>query len=202
MSQAAYLAAPQNNSTPGDDGFFLGRWIGGASRLVFTLIALGLLAVATMMAMGVAIDLPGLFNSTLVDPEISADMHRTFGHADWPRLMRAMGTAISFLLAVVSVIILLKVRRRFGPMHMLRALAGPALLLMSIVMLSHSLPAWNELTRTENGWEFLDQYLRHINDHRALGAIFPAALAIIVLLWPGERTRTPRFVVMKEEIAR
>ncbi|HEX4795708.1 MAG TPA: protein kinase [Humisphaera sp.] len=202
MSQAAYLASPQNNAAPSDDGFFLGRWVGGASRLVFTLIALAMLLAATLLAFGVATDLPGLFNSSLVDPEIPAEMHRTFGHADWPRLMRAMGTAVSFVLAVISVIILLKVRRRFGPLHMLRALAGPALLLMSIVVLSHSLPAWNELTRTENGWEFVDQYLRHINDHRALGAIFPAALEVIVLLWPGERSRTPRFVVMKEEIAR
>ena len=182
--------------------FFLGRWIGGAGRLVFTLIALAMLLLATLLALGVAIDLPGLFNSTLVDPGIPADMRQTFGHADWPRLIRAMGTAVSFVLATVSVIILLKVRRRFGPIHMLRAVAGPILLLMSIVMLSHSLPGWNELTRTDNGWEFLDQYLRHVNDHRTLGAIFPAALAIIVLLWPGERTRTPRFIVMKEEIAR
>ena len=158
MSQTAYLAGPQNNAGPRDDGFFLGRWLGGAGRLVFTLIALAMLLAATLLATGVAIDLPGLFNSSLVDPDISRDMHQTFGQADWPRLMRAMGTAVSFVLAVISVIILLKVRRRFGPLHMLRALAGPALLLMSIVVLSHSLPGWNELTRTENGWEFLDQY--------------------------------------------
>jgi serine/threonine protein kinase len=199
--QAVHYAAgsgvPQQS-----EGFFLGRMIAGAGRFVFTIVAFALLAVAVAAAIGVAADLPGLFNSHLVDPQIRADAQQTFGHSDWPRLIRTLGALGSFVIAIIAITILLQARRRYGPIHMFRAVAGAALLFAAILALSHALPAWSDLVRTNNGWEFLDEYLQQTNTHRLFGAAFPAALALVMLLWPGERKRTPRFAVIKEEVVR
>ena len=200
MSQAIVYA--NGSAAPQSEGFFLGRLIAGAGRFIFTIIALALLAVAVAAALGVAIDLPGLFNSHLVDPQIRADAQQTFGHADWPRLIRTIGAIGSFIIAIIAITILLQARRRYGPIHMFRAVAAACLLFAAVLALSHAVPAWSDLVRTNNGWEFLDEYLQQANTHRLLGAAVPAALAVVLLLWPGERKHTPRFAVIKEEMVR
>jgi len=198
MSQAIVYA--NGSAAPQSEGFFLGRLIAGAGRFIFTIIALALLAVAVIAAIGVAADVPGLFNSHLVDPQIRADAQQTFGHADWPRLIRTIGAIGSFVIATIAVTILLQARRRFGAIHTFRAGAAACLLFASVISLSHALPAWSDLVRTNNGWEFLDEYLQQANTHRLIGAAFPAALAVVLLLWPGERRRAARFAVVKEEV--
>ena len=202
MSQAI-LTAPLR-AAPEDEsgGFPLGRLIAGAGRFAFTMIALALLTVSLIAALAVVADLPGLFNSHRVPSEVHDEMRQTFGRADWPRLMRAVGSIGSFIVAVIAVAILMQTRRRFGAVHMMRAVFGAGLLFLAVQILGHALPAWADLVQTDNGWEFLDQYIQHITSHRLASAAIPAGVGIMLLFWPGERRRAPRFAAVQEEVMR
>jgi hypothetical protein len=155
-----------------------------------------------LIALGVAADVPGLFNSHLVDPQIQQHFQEPFGHADGARIVRTIASGVSFVLAVIAVTILTQVRRRYGWTHMMRAVAGAGLLFLAVQTFSHSMPAWAEMVRTENGWEFLDQYFQHAGSHRLMTALVPAGAGVVLLLWPGERKRIPRFAAVPQEVAR
>jgi len=182
-------ASPVRNegAVVGGGDFVLLRLAGGAGRMVLSVVAAALLAAAAIVALGVAADVPGLFNSALVDDHVRYDMHRTFGNSDWPRMLRTLASIASFALAAGSMFVFMSVRRRAGVVHMSRALAAAGVLFLAITMLAPRLPAWGELTPTENGWELVDQYLRHVSSGQLVWTAVSFVLAALLLLWPAGR---------------
>jgi hypothetical protein len=192
MSYASPALSPSPSQprplAPIPPDFSLARVAGGAGRFVLSAAATALLVVAVVLALAVVADLPGLFNSPLVPDRMGRDLRRTFGNADWPRLARVVATAVSFFFAVAAVGILMQVRRRSGVLHMLRAPAAAAMLFASVILLGRGLPLWTDLVPTDNGWELVDQYVRHVSDNRAI--VMSAGLlvaALLALLWPARR---------------
>ncbi len=203
MSQLATQLPSQAGVAPvrGGDDFFLLRVASGAGRLVMTVAAGVILAASVLLAVAVVADVPGLFNSHLVDSDVRRDMRETFGNSDWPRLLRTLGSIASFVLAAVSIFIFLTVRRRSGVVHMLRALAAAGVVFAAVMTLGRRLPAWSELTPTTNGWELVDQYLQHVSNPQLILTAGLFVLAILLLLWPAGRRQKARPIIAPQEAA-
>jgi hypothetical protein len=175
--------------SPAAGGFSPVRVVAGLGRFVLTLIGSVLLLAAVATAIAVAVDVPGLLDSHLVDPEIHREMRRTFGSADWPRLMRDAASVASFLLGLIATILFLAARRHRGAGHMLRAVLGVAALFVAASIFSRGLPEWSDLVARPNAWEIVDQYLGHVVRMRAFEAGLIAVAAIFLLMWPADRPR-------------
>jgi hypothetical protein len=199
MSQMTSTVSPSISQGPASDDFFLARVAGGAGRFVASVIGTAILLVATLLALAVVADLPGLANSNLVDARLGNEFRRTFGNADWTRLMRFFGLIASFIFAVVAVAMLMQVRKRSGVLHMLRAPAAAVLLFVFVFLLGRALPAWSELMATENGWELVDQYAKHVANPRVIAAVGPLLVAILLLLWPARRRSAARLAAVQQE---
>ncbi|MDB5172082.1 MAG: hypothetical protein JWN51_855, partial [Phycisphaerales bacterium] len=180
---------PSSSFTPARGGFSPGKIVTGVGRFVLTLVGSVLLLAGVLVAAAVVVDLPGLFDSHLVDPDIHRGMRDTFGSADWPRLMREGATVASFLLTLIATVLLLAARRHRGAAHMLRAVVGVVALFFALSMLGRGLPEWADLAARPNGWEIVDQYLSHVVRRCALQAGLIAVSAIFMLMWPATRSR-------------
>ena len=197
---APAMVTPSMQIVAEPSSFSLLNLVSAVGRLALTLIAAVILLAAVLVGIAVAGDLPGLFNSQLVDPQIPRDMHREFGNADWPHLFRALGAGASFILAVISTLLFVLARRSQGALPMLRAVAGVGALFLAVVALSHALPDWSQLMPRDNGWEAVDQYMNYTK-HNIMGAAIPAGIGILLLAWPTSRARRTRFAVKEEVVS-
>ncbi|MDB5355318.1 MAG: prkC 8 [Phycisphaerales bacterium] len=175
--------------TPARTGFSPAKIAAGFGRLVLTLIGSVLLLAAVLVAIAVVVDVPGFFDSHLVDPDIHREMRQTFGTADWPRLMREAATVVNFLLGLIATVLFLAARRHRGAGHMLRAVLAVGGLFFAVLILGRSLPEWSDLVARPNGWEIVDQYLEHVARRGAFEAGALAVAAIFLLMWPANRER-------------
>ena len=199
---AANIPAPlpgRVNDDPSD--FSFGSLVSAVGRLALNLIASVLLLIAMLVAIAVVADLPGFFNSPLVDPHISHDLQQQFGHADWPQMARAVGAIGSFVFAVFGTIFLLLARRRLGGLHTMRGLAGVAALFLAIQMAGHALPDWSSIHWADNGWEIVSQWVHAVNQHRLAPAAIPAGLALLLFVWPAHSSKRNRFSVTQEVLS-
>jgi len=201
MSQVSSMIPQQSAMEPDSNSFILTRIAGGAGRLVASIAAMAILLAALLLALAVVADLPGLFNSKLVDVDFRNDFRQQFGNSDWPRLLRFFASIASFILAAISIAVLMQVRKRSGPIHMLRALGGAVLLFVAVMLLGRALPGWTALTSTENGWELFDQYMQHASAAKATIAAGPFLMGVLLLLWPAGRRGTPRAIAAANQEA-
>ena len=202
MSQMTPAIPSRHEVAPTIDDFSLARVAGGAGRLIASAVALAVLLAAVLLAVAVTADLPGLFNSNLVDADLRKELQQTFGNSDWPRLFRILASIVSFILAIAAIAILMQVRKRSGVIHMLRAPAAAGLLFAAIVVLGRALPAWSELKPTDNRWELADQYFKHFRNYGAVAAAIPLLLAMLLLMWPASRARASRPANTQQEASR
>jgi len=199
---AATIPAPLQgrvNDDPSD--FSFGNLVSAVGRLALNLIASVLLLIALLMAVAVVADIPGFFNSPLVDPNISHNLQQQFGHADWPQMARAVGSIGSFVFAVFGTIFLLLARRRLGGLHTMRGLAGVAALFLAIQLAGHALPDWSSIHWADNGWEIVSQWVHGVNEHRLAPAAIPAGLALLMFVWPASSSKRNRFSVTQEVLS-
>jgi hypothetical protein len=194
MSQASSMIPQQSVIEPDNNSFVITRIAGGAGRLVASVAAMAVLLAALMLALAVVADLPGLFNSNLVDADFRNNFRQPFGNSDWPRLLRFFASIASFVLAGISLAVLMQVRKRSGSIHVLRALGGTVLLFVAVILLGRALPGWTALKATDNGFELFDQYMQHIAATKATIAAVPFLIGGLLLLWPAGRRGTSRAI--------
>ncbi|HEY2573893.1 MAG TPA: hypothetical protein VGH65_07480, partial [Verrucomicrobiaceae bacterium] len=185
----APTAPPQPIARPLVEGKLVSRTFGALLRFASSMIGSALLFVAIMLALAVAVDVPGLLNSQLPDPAARTEMRRTFGRADWPRLMRDIGAAASFAAGIIATALMILGRKRSGFAHRFRVFIGVVILFTSVSILGHGLGDWGDLVRTNNGWEMFDQFATHADKRMMVLACGAAGIALLVLFWPaGART--------------
>ena len=201
MAAASIPAPLQGAATNDPSDFSFGNLVSAVGRLALNLIASVLLLIAMLIAIAVVADLPGFFNSPLVDPHISHDLQQQFGHADWPQMARAVGAIGSFVFAVIGTIFLLLARRRLGGLHTMRGLAGVAALFLAIQLAGHALPDWSNIHWADNGWEIVSQWVHAVNQHRLAPAAIPAGLALLLFVWPAHSSKRNRFSVTQEVLS-
>ena len=201
MATATVPAPLQGRVNDDPSDFSFGNLVSAVGRLALNLIASVLLLIALLMAAAVVADIPGFFNSPLVDPHISHDLQQQFGHADWPQMARAVGSIGSFVFAVFGTIFLLLARRRLGGLHTMRGLAGVAALFLAIQLAGHALPDWSSIHWADNGWEIVSQWVHGVNEHRLAPAAIPAGLALLMFVWPASSSKRNRFSVTQEVLS-
>jgi len=102
---------------------------GGPMAAVASLLILASL----LLAIGLAIDVPAMFQAGIPDPSIARDIERKLGYDGWPDLLRRVGGGVCMLLMVLGVAAMLFARRRAGFLHMARGLIGAGGLLFATV---------------------------------------------------------------------
>jgi len=139
------------------------------------------------IALAMAADIPGLFNSPLVDPQVSENLRQQFGSARWPQVMEVVGSAIAAALGVVSAVLLMVPRRGGGGFHVMRAALAVVVLLAAAATLGHALPGWNEVVPGARPFVTLEDYLRHVHMKALVQAGLLVMLGLLLLVWPARR---------------
>ena len=172
---------------PAHEPITLGGIFFGLFRFVSNIAGLVVLVFSLLLALAVVTNLPGLFQSGLVDPQAAEELRKSFGTSEWPRIMRSIGAVASFVTALVATGLLLMPRRRYGPSYMFRALFGIGLLFAAVGALGRALPDWRFIEPGLTPGDTMATYLQMIH---APGAVWAGVLMIggmFLLLWPPSR---------------
>jgi hypothetical protein len=183
FSSAPASSAPRQRD-PADSTF-----LGSVVRLPFVLLSAALLLAAFIIGCALAFDVPGWMASGRLDPQITHDLREHFGTIEWPRVLRILMGAGMFITTVIGATILMLMRRRQGGRHMLRAVAGLALLLSAPFILVEQNSVWGAALPLRAGdWVLvLDGFLNHVTTGTAFAAGCAFAGAWLLLLWPAKR---------------
>jgi hypothetical protein len=182
------------SSAPGSSsGSFSGRSSIGdvaasaAHGLVATIGGI-ILLVSIILALGLALDLPGLAESSLVPVDVHRNMEKAVG-SDWPHLLREFGLVACIVCGWVALLLTILGRRRGGGLHLIRAILGIGIVFVAIATMHNGmLPHWDTLTPAHNNpSEIIDAYVQHIDTSRAIWAGVAFLIGWILLVWPPPR---------------
>lgn len=187
MSSAPMTDAPRRRSW----GIF--RLIRALVRLPFFIAAMALLLAAFAAAIYLATDVPGLLASGRLDPRIPHDMAQAFNTNGWPNIMRAIGGAALFVTASLSCVFHLLLRRRRGPVHMIRALGAIGLLLLVPFVAMRAGVPWGGPNVVafgrEDWWQVLQSGFSAVRPHDLFLAACLFATSALLMLWPAQPPR-------------
>ena len=152
------------------------------------------LLLAMLVALGIAVDIPGMTAGGVFGSDVSREMEEEMGMADWPRLVRDAGIVLTVTLTLLAVVLLVLARKKAGPVHMFRAIVGPFGLQLAAVVLGEALDRipW---TKVAEAWEAgkvglgIDEILRRADEIACLGAAVLLLASIVILAWPPRQKR-------------
>ena len=170
----------------------LGGFASSVARGVAGLIGSMLLMASILLALSVAMDVPGLFASGVLDARLPHDLEMAFGTRQWPRLMMESATATCLVTSVVSLVLLLMARRHGGGAHMFRTVLGVGVLLGAAVTLGRMLPDLAYVTPAATPGQTIDAYFQQVQFPAVLKASFIFLLGAFLLGWPACRSRRAR----------
>ena len=167
-------------------------------RLLLRLVAFVFLVATFALASMLAFDLPGLLASGRIDPRIPHDMQQDMGVENWPFVVRSLGSIGLFVLGCVSILFIMWVRRSRGATHLLRGIAGAALLFAAPFVLAHHGINWGlAIEPVGNGWGAWQEFVQGLSPGAGLRAAMIFVGAMVLLLWPA----APRAVASPEQPA-
>jgi hypothetical protein len=199
MTQAPVLY-PTSAIASDRDPITLGGIVFGLSRFASNFVGLLILAFSLLVALAVVTDLPGLFESGMLDPDMPRQMDQAFGTTHWPRIMIHLGATISFITAMVASGFLLLPRRRFGAFHMFRAVAAIGILFASIMVFGHALPNWGGVGRGDTPGASIDMYLQAVRVPGVFWGGILFMLGVFMLLWPANRRKPQPMVTYPPQV--
>jgi hypothetical protein len=167
--------------------FTFGGFASSVTRGVVSLIGSLILLFSLLSALGVVTNLPGLFASGTLNPDMPAQLTRNFGTADWPGMMLRVGTAASIVTGLIALFLLMMARRGLSGLHMMRAVIGVAVLYAAVIALGRALPDFADVVIGRNGNESLNWYLQHVQMPRVAWAVVEVICGYAILLWPAKR---------------
>ncbi|MGD0767278.1 MAG: serine/threonine-protein kinase [Tepidisphaeraceae bacterium] len=177
-------------STAGEtmsQGSSLGGLASSFARGVGGLVGSILLIASILLALSVAMDLPGLFSSGVLDARLPHDLEMGFGTRQWPRLMTESATAVCLVTSVLSLVFLLMARRSGGGAHVIRTVLGVLVLLGAAVAMGRMLPDLAYVTPAATPGETIDAYFQQVQFPAVLKASFLFLLGAFLLGWPARR---------------
>jgi len=179
-----------NISTGGEvtsQGSSLGGIASSFARGVGGLVGSILLIVSILLALSVAMNVPGLFSSGALDARLPHDLEMAFGTRQWPRLMTESATAVCLVTSVLSLVFLLMARRNGGGAHVIRTVLGVLVLLGAAVAMGHVLPDLAYVTPAATPGQTIDAYFQQVQFPAVLKASFLFLLGAFLLGWPARR---------------
>ena len=184
-------ALPVPARQPGAASITLAGMGAGLLRFVSLLAGLIVLAASLLLTAAVVSNLPGLWTTPIVDPQFSHEMAREFGTREWPSLIRHLGGAADFVLAMIATGLLLIPRRGAGALHVFRGLLAIGLALAAAVAFGHALPDWSGFIPGNTPAATIETIFQSI---RVPGVLVAAGLivlaAFLFLLPPRARVST------------
>lgn len=155
-------------------------------RLLLNLVAFALALATFLLAAALALDLPGLLESGRIDPRIPDHMRRGMGVENWPFVLRSIGGAGLFLLGCLALLFTMWARRSRGAMHLLRGVAGAALLFAAPFVLARPGIDWAAPVETvKNGWAVWQELVQGLSPLAAVRAVVMFVGGMVLLLWPA-----------------
>jgi hypothetical protein len=201
LAEAPSLAAAATADAHRHRGWGIFRLVRALVRLPFFVAAMALLLAAFAAAIYLATDVPGLLASGRLDPRIPHDMARAFNTNGWPNVMRAIGGAALVVTASLSCVFHLLLRRRRGPVHMLRGLGAVALLLTVPFVAMHAGAQWGAPNLApfdgpgfmplghEDWWQVLQSGFGAVRPHDVFLAACLFVSSALLMLWPAPPRR-------------
>lgn len=163
----------------------------GALIATFGYILVLLAAIVACMG---ALHLPHLL--ALGGPsDVTQELSNIFGYQDWPRLVERLAFVIALATMVLAGILVAAGRRHAGSWHVLRAVLGMGILVISLYPFCGMVPGHyfsdsgvQALWHNGQIGQALEHMLNHIDDEAVTwaGALFVTAL--VCLLWPPRTT--------------
>jgi hypothetical protein len=158
-------------------------------RLLLNVVTFALTLASFLLATALAFDLPGLLASGRIDPRIPRDFQREMGTQNWPFVLRSLGSIGLFLVACLALTFIIWVRRSRGSLHLLRGIAGAAMLIATPFVIAHGIEWGVAIEPVKNGWAAWQELVQGLSPG---GAICAAAMfigAMMLLLWPAAPRR-------------
>jgi hypothetical protein len=174
------------------------QWSFFAGLLAF--IAYVLLIVGLLIGLGFSLHLPWLVASGVPDQYLARNLERDFGYADWPAFVERIGWIVCAAFLLLATIFLLLARRRHGIVHLVRAVAGVALLTASLACLYYALPgrevylsnAFRSQVAENRAIPVLDQVLGAVQVLYVIGFVAALITGVTVMAWPAWELRPDR----------
>jgi hypothetical protein len=184
------MSTAQASSIPGapSDSFItLGGVATGLTRFALTATGSALLVFSLLLTIAVVSDLPGLFASGSLDPQMPEKLTQVFGTENWPHLLAEIGIVACFIIGSLSIVLFTLARRSRSALHILRAIAGVLVLFAAAISFGHALPDWADFVPLSTPGATADWYFNHVDAHRALVSVMIALLGYTILFWPAHR---------------
>lgn len=159
----------------------------GVVRLASVLAGSIVLFASLLLTAAVVSNLPGLWTTPIVDPQFSHEMAREFGTREWPSLIRHLGGAADFVLAMIATALLLIPRRGAGAFHVFRGLLAIGLALAAAVAFGRALPDWSRFIPDNAPAATIETIFQSIRLPGMLVAAGLIVLAAFVFLLPPTR---------------
>ena len=161
-------------------------------RLLLRIVAFAVTLASLLLAGALALDLPGWLASGRVDPRIPRDMRSAMGVENWPFVLRSLGGVALFVTACLALMLIIWVRRSRGTTHLLRGIAGAALLMVApFVLASHGIDWTVKIEPMRSGWAAWQELVQVVSAGAAMRAAILFIGGMILFLWPA----APRRVV-------
>ena len=94
-----------------------------------------LLLVGVVVALAVALDLPGMMAGGIFGLDLAEEAEQALGMTDWGGLVCRIATLAAATLIVLAVIVMIIARRKAGFLHMFRAVFGSLVMFLSMLSL-------------------------------------------------------------------
>ena len=157
-----------------------------------------LLFIATLLALGLAIDVPGMLYNGVptadIKRELEANAFANFPD-DWPHLLRKMAAVCVGVVMLLALTIQAFARQRGGVVHMIRGIVGAVGLIVAMLPLAKAVSAhapWREVGLAVSQKMYndaADQFLSSFQSAPAVGAGVIFLVSVILLAWPARRAR-------------
>jgi hypothetical protein len=184
MMSALSAIAPYASLKPARS---LGHFAASLARTAISMVGSITFLASLALALAIVTDVPGMFASGIVKHPSPFEFEQALGTPQWPRLLVDLGAAACIVTAMISLTMLLFVRRGGGGLHILRGLFGALTLFSAVFALGQALPGWADIAPGPTPADTLDAYLRHAQLSHVLWAAGVFLIGMVVLFWPASR---------------
>ena len=149
---------------------------------------------AVLIGLGLAVNLPAIVASGLVDKGLARELAREFGDANWPETVGHFFTLVMWIVMLLAAIVLIAARRTAGFGSMVRAVAGGFGLLLTVSALQAALSpiAWDQVASSVDAnriGQAISRILAAIEEPIAILAAVLLLASMILLCWPARRKK-------------
>ena len=158
-----------------------------------------LLFVAFILGLSFAIRVPVIIQGGFPHPELASEMQKLFGTEGWPVVLSSILLFAAVLIGLLSVVIIVSVRRRHGVWHLLRFITAISGVVFSLSImfgyLQHVIHV--DGIRLLMSGQKSDVFNRIVNDDLGVAALF-FVVSIVLLAWPPKRRQAELTETMNE----